>query len=55
LYPLPSSFSIEVTYRQHALALRNSFYPGATRSGARCVRFETEDYREALRFMLFCL
>ncbi len=55
LYPLPEHFAIEVTYREHALALRNSYYPGAKASGPRSVAFETADYDEALRFMLFCL
>ncbi len=55
MYPLPKHFEIEVQYREHALALRNSFYPGAKRIGVRGVGYETNNYDEALRFMLFCL
>ncbi len=54
-YPLPDRFDIEVTYRQHPEALRNSYFPGAVRSGPRSVAFAANDYNEALRFMLFCL
>lgn len=54
-YPLPSRFAIEVRYREHALALRNSYYPQAERTGAHSIGYETDDYHEALRFMLFCL
>ena len=55
LLPLPERFVLEVTYREHALAHRNGFYPQARQTGPRTVVYETEDYNEALRFMLFCL
>ena len=54
-YPLPGSFDLEVTYRKHAQAERNSHYPGARKTASCSVRFETADYGEALRFMHFCL
>ena len=54
-YPLPDRFSLEVTYREHAQAARNSHYPGARKAGPRSVLFETADYGEALRFMHFCV
>ena len=55
LYPLPDRFDVEITYRKHAQAERNSHYPGARKTGPRSVLFETADYTEALRFMHFCI
>jgi D-amino peptidase len=52
---LPDHFDLEITYREHSKAYRNSFYPGARLLGARTVRFETHDYFEVLRFMLFTI
>lgn len=50
---LPNQFSVEVTYRDHPSAYRASFYPGASLRGARAVAFETPDFMEVLRFLLF--
>ena len=55
LYPLPSRFDVEITYRKHAQAERNSHYPGARKIDPRSVLFETADLYEALRFIHFCL
>jgi D-amino peptidase len=52
---LPDHFDLEITYRQHMKAYEKGFYPGARQVGPRTIRFETEDYFEALRFMLFTL
>jgi D-amino peptidase len=52
---LPDHFVVETTYRQHMKAYEKSFYPGAELLGARSVRFETGDYFEVLRFLLFTL
>jgi len=52
-FPLPSRFAVEVGYKDHAKAYRASFYPGASLSGASAVTFETGDYFEVLRFLLF--
>jgi len=54
-YPMPDRFAIEITYREHTMARRNGYYPGAKQTGPRSVLFETGDYDQALRFMLFCL
>lgn len=50
---LPNQFSVEVTYRDHPSAYRASFYPGASLRSPRTVGFETSDFMEALRFLLF--
>ncbi len=54
-FPLPERFDLAVTYRQHYLARRNGFYPGARQLDARTIAYVTDDYMDALRFMLFCL
>jgi D-amino peptidase len=53
LLPLPDAFTLEVTFKDHALAYRRSFYPGAERSDAQTVRFEADDYFDVLRALLF--
>ncbi|GAB4309601.1 MAG: M55 family metallopeptidase [Candidatus Bipolaricaulota bacterium] len=50
---LPPQFTVEVTYRDHPQAHRASFYPGATLPTPRTVGFETPDFMEVLRFLLF--
>jgi len=51
--PLPAHFSIEIGYRSAPRALRGSYYPGATLKDARTVTFETDDFFDALRMLLF--
>ncbi|HML48430.1 MAG TPA: M55 family metallopeptidase [Clostridia bacterium] len=53
--PMPKSFDLIVTYRQHYQALRASFYPSVTRESALTVRFQATDYLDILRFILFVL
>ncbi|MHC1785690.1 MAG: M55 family metallopeptidase [Christensenellales bacterium] len=55
LFPLPSSFQIEVCYREHQRAYSRSFYPGLRCVDARTLRFEHSDFFEVLRMMHFCL
>jgi len=51
--PLPERFEIELTYRHHEPAYRASFYPGARSLDPMTVAFESADYFEVLRFLLF--
>jgi len=51
----PDRFSIDVVFRRHANAYAGSFYPGAALSDPTTVRFETDDYFEALRALGFIL
>ncbi len=53
LYPLPGAFRVEVSFREHSLAMRGSFYPGMRRIDPRTLRFEADDYFEVLRMMHF--
>ena len=54
-FPLPDHFHVEITYREHPNAHRNSFYPGAQKAGPRTVAYDAADYADVLRFLLFCL
>jgi len=52
---LPQHFSIGITFRDHARAYRAGFYPGASLKDPHLVQFETDDYFEAMRLLLFVL
>jgi D-amino peptidase len=52
---LPSRFSVDVVFRRHADAFAGSFYPGATLTDPSTVRFEADDFFEALRALRFVL
>ncbi|MCR4392270.1 MAG: M55 family metallopeptidase [Candidatus Acetothermia bacterium] len=51
--PLPPRFVVEIGYKDHTKAYRAGFYPGARLQGSHRVEFETDDYLEVLRFLLF--
>ncbi|UZM97091.1 M55 family metallopeptidase [Lysinibacillus sp. MHQ-1] len=42
--PLPERFMIEIIYRDHTRAYRNSFYPNATFKPHNSVEFNTDDF-----------
>lgn len=50
---LPEYFTMEIRYKDHSKAYRASYYPGATRAGTHTITFETTDYFEILRMLLF--
>lgn len=50
---LPEQFHLELRYKQHQDAYRYAYYPGAVRTNAQTVTFETDDYFEILRMLLF--
>jgi D-amino peptidase len=52
---MPDHFSVEVAYKDHAMAYRKSFFPGVKLAGSHTVQFEADDYFEVLRFFSFCL
>ena len=49
----PEKFVVEIIYKDHTKAYRNSFYPGATFKPHNTVEFVTEDYYEVLRILQF--
>ena len=55
LFPLPEAFEVEVRYRQHFMAHRAGFYPGARQTGPRTVAFRHNDYFQVLTFFAFVL
>lgn len=50
---LPARFDIEIRYRAAYNAYHDGFYPGARQTGPMTVGFDTDDYFEVLRFLLF--
>ena len=52
---LPEHFVAEVEYKEWSEANKYSNYPGAKRSGLKSISFESSDYVEVLRFIMFCL
>ena len=49
----PESFVLRIRYIKQQSAYRASQYNGATLIDAKTVQFDTEDYDEIMRFMLF--
>jgi len=52
---LPKEFDIEINYTLHKFAYKSSFFPGVYDSDAKSIKFKTNDYKEVLRLLLFCL
>ena len=55
LISLPESLILKVRYREHKKAYTASFYPGAVKTGPKTVVYESSDYMDVLRFVLFCM
>ncbi|AOT72113.1 M55 family metallopeptidase [Geosporobacter ferrireducens] len=51
--PLPESFEIEISFKQHHLAYHASYYPGVERINATTVKYTAKDYYEVLRTFYF--
>jgi len=52
---LPGHFEVEVGYKEHKKAYKMSFYPGARLVEPHVIRFESDDYFEVLRTLMFTL
>ena len=52
---LPEYFEIEIKFNDPTSAYRASFYPGVKKGDAQTVLFETDDYFEVLRMLIFIL
>ncbi|MEK4494435.1 M55 family metallopeptidase [Ureibacillus sp. FSL W8-0352] len=50
---LPKQFNVEIIYRDHTRAYRNSFYPGAKFKPHNTVEYETDNYFDVLRILQF--
>jgi len=55
LVPLPEHFHVEVCFRNHASAYRAAFFPGVRAEGPHTVSFDTVDYFEVARTLMFVL
>ncbi len=52
---LPEHFHVEICYRNHANAYRAAFFPGVRAEGPHTVSFDTADYFEVSRTLMFVL
>ena len=50
---LPAGFEIELGFRDYKKAYRASFYPGVKLLGPHIVRFESDNYYDVLRMLMF--
>ncbi len=53
MFPMPESVRMTVSFREHPTARKGGFYPGAVRRGPRTVEYESRDFMDVLRFMMF--
>lgn len=53
LIKLPNHFKVEIRYKEHYKAFKASFYPNMKKIDAHTVLFETDNYFEVLRMLLF--
>jgi len=53
--PMPAQFTVDITYKDHAMAGKASFFPGAVSTHPHTIRFESNDYFEVLRLFAFVL
>lgn len=52
---LPGQFSVEIGYKEHTVARKASFFPGAALKGHHAISFKSHDYYEVLRLFSFVL
>jgi len=50
---LPPIFKVKIEFRSHISAYKASFYPGVTRLANKTIQFESKDYFEILRTLMF--
>jgi D-amino peptidase len=55
LVDMPGMFKVSIFFKQHFLANRGSYYPGATRPGAHEVAFRSKNWADVLAFLFFVL
>ena len=52
---LPGHFKVKLSYKKHARAFKASFYPGMKQVSSTSLAFETDNYFEVLRMLLFTI
>jgi D-amino peptidase len=55
LHALPDRFKVSVLFREHRIAHRSSFFPGAKKTGPLEVAFASKEWFEVIRFLYFVL
>lgn len=55
LVELPEHFSVEITFKEHTMKTKKSFYPGMMNVDDLTLKFETDDYFEVLRMIAFVI
>ena len=50
---LPDNFLVEISYKNHGKAYKMGFYPGMKKINANTLSYETKDFYEVLRMLLF--
>lgn len=50
---MPARFSVEIKYKDQTEAYKASFYPGARLKEPHTIRFDSKDYFEVMRMLLF--
>ncbi|MEA1940533.1 MAG: M55 family metallopeptidase, partial [Candidatus Caldatribacteriota bacterium] len=50
---LPEHFKVELSFKKHWKAFKTSFYPGMKQISSTNVLFESDNYFEVLRMLLF--
>ena len=55
LFPLPSHFDIEITYKLHEKARWASFYPGVKQIAPTTIRYEADDLMDVLTMIHYIL
>ncbi len=52
---LPEHFKVKISYKKHVSAFKASFYPGMKQISSTNLVFETANYFEVLRMLLFAI
>lgn len=52
---LPENFDIEIRFKNHFKAYKASFYPGASLKDSMSISFESNDYMDVLKLLLFTI
>ncbi|UCF41620.1 MAG: M55 family metallopeptidase, partial [Gemmatimonadota bacterium] len=51
---MPEQFTVEIEFCDPAKSYKSSFFPGARKMGEHAIQFQSDDYFEVLRLLLFC-
>jgi D-amino peptidase len=51
---MPEQFTVEIEFCDPAKSYKSSFFPGARKMGEHTIQFQSDDYFEVLRLLLFC-